>query len=400
MPDKQNENKLMSMLERRGIVRKADSEDELSEKGVDEKKPRSDIDMRTVLGAPVSDAPVITPASRQPVPGISNPVLPSERPQNQDRGSQRQEKPQSIESRVVDLSKVGSSKVEPVVSDTQPQFAAPKQSTPQQPTPQQPTPQQSTAQRADVPKQAEQVQTVAATASEQQKPPFSPQVEASSIPKAQQQTEPQRFEEPAATAARVTPAAPVAEPPMPITQQAPASATSGQHSSAEGVSLDDSFYNSINAEVIEYAPVPPPIEYHTNRYMGIEELYDALALKVKRTDTIYLIEEYLNSLPDSLPDESRRDIVSKIVSASGFDYDLLMGDGVLRVKMLKEYAERFSRHTDEYVAERQAELDELDRQIQSIRGLIENRMELHKKQFFTIEAEAQRLKDILTFISG
>jgi len=32
--------------------------------------------------------------------------------------------------------------------------------------------------------------------------------------------------------------------------------------------------------------------------------------------------------------------------------------------------------------------------------LVENRKELHKKQFFSIEAEAQRLKEILTFISG
>jgi len=72
----------------------------------------------------------------------------------------------------------------------------------------------------------------------------------------------------------------------------------------------------------------------------------------------------------------------------------------LRVKMLKEYAERFARHTDDYIAARQNELDELDQQILRIRRLIENRRDLHKKQFYSIEAEAQRLKEILTFISG
>ena len=77
-----------------------------------------------------------------------------------------------------------------------------------------------------------------------------------------------------------------------------------------------------------------------------------------------------------------------------------MGDGVLRVKMLKEYAERFAQHTEDYIAARQAELDELDQQILRNKRLIENRRELHKKQFFSIEAEAQRLKEILTFISG
>jgi len=147
-------------------------------------------------------------------------------------------------------------------------------------------------------------------------------------------------------------------------------------------------------------PQPPPIESYTDRFLDVEQLYEALALRSKRTDTIYLVEEYLKTLPDSLPDESRREIVRRIVAASGFDFDILLGDGVLRVKMLKEYAERFARHTDDYVMSRQYELDDLEQQILRIRRLIENRRELHKKQFFAIEAEAQRLKDILTFISG
>ena len=145
---------------------------------------------------------------------------------------------------------------------------------------------------------------------------------------------------------------------------------------------------------------PPPGDDPTTRCLDIEELYSVLSLKSKRTDTIYLVEEYLKTLPESLPDDSRREIVGKIIAASGFDYDLLMGDGVLRVKMLKEYAERFAQYTDDYVSSRQAELDELEQQTIRVRRLIDNRRELHKKQFLTIEAEAQRLKDILTFISG
>jgi len=148
-------------------------------------------------------------------------------------------------------------------------------------------------------------------------------------------------------------------------------------------------------------PLQQPLaESYTDKFLDIEDLYEALALKAKRTDTIYLIEEYLKTLPSSLPDDSRREIISKIVAASGFDYDLLMGDGVLRVKMLKDYAERFARHTDDYVSARQSELEDLEQQMIRVRRLIESRRELHKKQFFAIEAEAQRLKELLTFITG
>jgi len=165
-------------------------------------------------------------------------------------------------------------------------------------------------------------------------------------------------------------------------------------------------YRSSNESPVaeqEPTPAPPPrpiSESYTDKYLSINELYEALALRPRKTDSVYLIEEYLKTLPDSLPDSSRREIVNKIITASGFDYDLLMGDGVLRVKMLKEYAERFARHTDDYVAARHAELEALEQQIQRTRRLIDNRKELHKRQFFTIEAEAQRLKEILTFISG
>lgn len=143
----------------------------------------------------------------------------------------------------------------------------------------------------------------------------------------------------------------------------------------------------------------PAEDNYTERYLNIEELYEVLALRSKKTDTIYLIEEYIKSIPDSLPDESRRQIISKIVAASGFDFDLLMGDGILRVKMLKEYAEKFARYTEDYVEARQNELSELENQIENINKLIENRRELHKKQFLSLEAEAGRLREILAFIN-
>ena len=156
----------------------------------------------------------------------------------------------------------------------------------------------------------------------------------------------------------------------------------------------------VSEETPAMKEVAPRPDNYTDRYLGIEDLYDALSLRSKKTDSIYLIEEYLKTLPEALPDSARRDIVAKLLAASGFDYDLLMGDGVLRVKMLKEYAERFAQHTDDYIASRQAELLEYEQYMARTSQLIENRKELHKRQFYTIEAEAQRLKEILTFISG
>jgi len=312
MPDKQKDSKIMSMLERKGIIRRSGNDSK--EAASDEKSGIYNPDIKPIFDQP-EEAVTVKAASRQPVPGMPTPVFPSEK---QSESPPVKEKDKALDALKTDAPPV---KIE----------------TPNVPAP------------------------IAPVAKDTVEPP-APVAPAPSVP---------------------TPAPPK---PSPFSNLNPFKNGNG---SADTPTVE---------QVIREEQHRP--ENYTDRYLNVNELYDALALRSKKTDTIYLIEEYLQTLPDSLPDSQRREIVSKLLAASGFDFDLLMGDGVLRVKMLKEYAERFARHTDDYIAARQSELDELDQQILRTRRLIENRKELHKKQFFTIEAEAQRLKEILTFVSG
>ena len=299
MPDKKNESKLKAMLERTGVIRtKADDTSQVTD------LTGYNTDIKPLFDIP-GDTMKVTPAARQPIPGMPSPVFPTEKQAD--------------------------------LSYTQPQ------------------------------------------AEDNIKAEMAGDLDMSIY-------EPERIE------AAEEPRAQAYEAPPAIQQQ--------------------EVYNEFSTPASDYTyeetqAIPPVAanrnlqpENYTDRFLNTEELYEALSLTPKKTDSIYLIEEYLQTLPDSLPDSQRRDIVAKLLAASGFDYDLLMGDGVLRVKMLKEYAERFARHTDDYIAARQAELEELDQQILRTRRLIENRKDLHKKQFFSIEAEAQRLKEVLTYISG
>jgi len=312
MRDKRNESKIKAMLERTGVIRKVDESHDVD-------LIQTDSDIRPSFNTP-DDAVKVTPAARQPIPGMPTPVFPTEKPAEPIREHLKSEEDLEAElARSVEI---------PMYEE-------------------------------DYEEISEEFASVVTTPD-----PYA--------------YEPVEHVEPAAP-----PPAPAAPPPAPVS-------TYSREPVYEVSSLASSM--SMDREVSS--------ENYTDRFLNTDELYDALALRSKKQDTIYLIEEYLQTLPDSLPDSSRRDIVSKLLAASGFDYDLLMGDGVLRVKMLKEYAERFARHTDDYIAARQAELDELDQQIIRTRRLIENRKELHKKQFFSIEAEAQRLKEVLTFISG
>ena len=306
MTEKRNENKIMAMLERKGVVRKVGVDDDSYDDDFNNTPVNNGSDIKTLIDTP-DDVVRVTPAARQPVPGIQTNGFQSENPSGAMRDAPRTREHLGLEMTMAD--ETGAA--EPV------------------------------------------------TVTERSDPPIS--------------------------AAEQTPSAPTK----------PASSFSALNIFRNDNSQDNK--PAVKADAVDKPQQP---ENYTDRFLSTDELYDALALRAKKTDTIYLIEEYLQTLPDSLPDSSRREIVGKLIAASGFDFDLLMGDGVLRVKMLKEYAERFARHTDDYITARQAEIDEMEQQILRSRKLIDNRRELHKKQFFSIEAEAQRLKEILTFVSG
>jgi len=137
----------------------------------------------------------------------------------------------------------------------------------------------------------------------------------------------------------------------------------------------------------------------TDQYLDIAQLYNVFNMKTQGVDTIYLIESYITTLPETLPAELRRSIILKIIDASGFDFDQLLNDGIDRVSQLNDYSGRFASRTEEIVERHNVEIDALERQIQQIREAINERKNLHKRQFLTIESEAQRLKDVLDFIT-
>ena len=401
MPDKQNESKFMAMLERRGIVRKVDSEDGSLEVNPDDgntnetnrsgagEHVRDGADLQALIEPADDEAVKVKPAAHQPVPGMISQIISAERPQKSES-----EQPAPAPRAVIEQPKPSAR------ADIGPSRASevPK-----------PTPFFSGLDFDDG------IPAVGQPSSA----PVSPGVPAGTRAPLPHDVEGTLFD----ADAKYIPTAPIAferlsGPPPVANKKAPEPTPPTVNISPQPANINPQFtperphvayeipqpaYNrppEPPPAAYEKPPVRPTVEDYTSRYLEIDQLYDALSMKAKRTDTIYLIEEYLKTLPESLPDESRREIVSKIVAASGFDFDVLMGDGILRTKMLKEYAERFAKHTDDYISARNAEVDELEQQIMRLRRLIENRRDLHKKQLFAIESEAQRLKDILTFISG
>ena len=433
MPDKQNENKFMAMLERRGIVKKAGSEDSDNAKGSEEKASRPDVDLRAVLGSPTDDSPMITPAARQPVPGLLNPKFPEEQPQpvKLDRVDPRPilqdiPKPQpeeytpseSVTQNVPELVSEPQEEYKGRVSSILNEILIPDEDAALRPVihkitePQEPSEPLPVIHDISEPQKLSEPLHMIDDIPEPQGP-SEPLHMIDNIPEPQEPSEPvpiiydiPKPEEPIEPAPVVY-NIPVPEPIEPhiaaYTETEPVifdfdSMKRDTGFEPPAVPFEPQQYEQPGFAPIIYEEKKP--ESYTDRYLDIDELYDVLAMKVEKTSSIYLVEEYFNTLPDTIPTESRREIVGKIIAASGFDYDRLTQDGVLRVRMLKEYAEKFTKYTSDYVSDCEAELDALEQKMMRVRRLIDERRDLHKKQFFTIEAEAQRLKSIITLLSG
>ena len=399
MPDKQNENKFLAMLERKGIVSRADSADKPTNASSEKSDGRAQDDLSSMFGHPDAKKQDTQFAPRQPVPGMINPTR---TPENQPQSNRTESQPRQAE-QVVPIRASSDATAPEVVARPEEKEPAPVQTG-------QVNFDRSGSVRVsgDISKEVTPEEKPQAASAGYIKPEEKPQVANAGYIRPEERPQ-------AASAGYIRP------------EERQQTASAGYVKPEErsqvinntGYARPEERSQSMSAGYTQLEPqrqpldtmqgiafesqqaqTPPPPQRTTDRYLDIEEIYTTLSINSKPTDTVYLIEEYLKTLPDSLPEVSKREIVGKIVAASGFDYDMLMGDGVLRVKMIKDYAEKFARYTDEYVSIQNAELAELERQMKLVKTLIDNRRELHRRQFLTIEAEAQRLKEILLFISG
>ena len=355
MPDKQNENRFLAMLERRGLVRRANNADAPAKTPAEELQPSPEVDLRSMFGFSADGYADVSCATNQP----SQEMLGEIEPYNAQQEEQGHGQQQWQEQREREEQEQG--------WEQQDQGWNPQE---------QGWEQQAQNPQEEGREQQEQGQNPQEQGWEQNEQDLQEQGQ-------EQQAQCESDACTDAFADRLADAA------FPEEQNPP---TAGEMRDDESPCTREGVRDIVISRNLA--------DNYTNQYLEIDELYDVLSMKSNKTETIYLVEEYMRTLPDSLPDESKREIISKIISASGFNYDILIGDGVLRVKMLKEYAERFAQQTDDYVTARDAELASLEQQAIGIRQLIENRRELHKRQFFAIETEAQRLREILTFITG
>ena len=158
-------------------------------------------------------------------------------------------------------------------------------------------------------------------------------------------------------------------------------------------------------ELYQAEPDVPPILFETEEdlslpsaddFTEVEEIYRKGCLKSGGNETIYLLEEYINTLPDTA---QKRELVLRLVAASGFQVDDLLNDGLARMALIDTFAAAFRNRTEDLLARYSTEAERLARCMELLGEMSEERRRLHQRQIEALADEAERLKAILSFLN-
>ena len=136
----------------------------------------------------------------------------------------------------------------------------------------------------------------------------------------------------------------------------------------------------------------------TEQFLEVREILKDHTDASSKENSPELIEDYIRTLPEMIPEDSRRDIVRKIIVAAKLDKDIIVGDSERRIDILSRYVKSFSASTDNFVRFRLDEIDELEKRISRLREEIKTRHELQERQIGAINDEMQRLNTVMSFL--
>lgn len=153
----------------------------------------------------------------------------------------------------------------------------------------------------------------------------------------------------------------------------------------------------ITKPVIEANPstIDTHAEYE-NKIM-IDEIYSLYGLKNSNINTVFMLQNLINALPQNLPKDVVKQSVINIINASNIDLNELLTDGEQRLEVLVKVMEGFNNQTNKRIAEYKEEIAKLSSLINNCQQQIKNKESMLEEQICLIKYEVQKIDDIIDF---
>lgn len=157
----------------------------------------------------------------------------------------------------------------------------------------------------------------------------------------------------------------------------------------------------IEREIRQYEEMTQNVKnsVQNERLYTVSQIYQNKQLDYDKKRTIFMVEEFINALPESLPTEVKRESVKNIISASGIDLEMLMEDAYKRLDTLNQELTMQLDVTDEIVRQSNEAIAELESKILEIKKQISERKKGQDESKFGIDYETQKILNIVEFIN-
>lgn len=146
--------------------------------------------------------------------------------------------------------------------------------------------------------------------------------------------------------------------------------------------------------------VEKPIKANSEKNLTIEQIYSLFELELGNINTIFILDSFINALPQNLPQDLIKNSVLNIVNASNINLDTLLADGKQRLTVLNQFINDYSFSANHTIQEYEEEIIKLTKTINMHKEHIRNKENMLEEQSHLVKYETQKITGIVEFFSN
>lgn len=136
-------------------------------------------------------------------------------------------------------------------------------------------------------------------------------------------------------------------------------------------------------------------KYEKNK--SIDEIYASYDLDNSNINTIFMLGNFINALPENLPYVVKRSSVTSIINASNANLNMLLNDGEKRLKILEQFSNDYTAAVNSIISKNKEEIKKLKNMIEYYEAEISIKETMLGEQNNIIKYENQKINAIINF---
>jgi len=172
------------------------------------------------------------------------------------------------------------------------------------------------------------------------------------------------------------------------------------------IGLDEVSSDENNISIVEETELikkeEPDIKKTNMEYekkMMVNEIYSLFGIENSNINTVFMLQNFINALPQSLPKDVVKQSVINVINASNIDLNELLADGEKRMEVLTKVMDGYNSQTNKRIAEFKEEIANLSKLISNCQQQIKTKETMLEDQEYLIESETQKIQGIVDYFT-